>query len=438
MTDSFPSTPTALIADDVRVEPVTQGAARLSCRLDVRGGPRPPDLPPRVWYEIPADAVGEPPLAAADPFLPLLTVAAMKRGIPRVVLDGPVSPRLLETVPRIMDIFVRWGEATGIPMRRVVIEGQPMPAVRRGTASGAFFSGGVDSFFTLLRNRDRYPPTDCRHVRHLIVLHGFDVPLDAPLFQEVQEQAEATAHEMGARVVVLRTNARAALRGVDWNHFAHGPMLAGAALALSGLLHTMFVASGRAFLEPIKPTASHFAVDPLWSTEAMELVHDGAETTREDKVRRVVASPVALRYLRVCWENPGGAYNCGKCEKCLRTMVELHLWGALGRAERLPDRLDPAVFAKLIVRRPDYWERLLERIQAPDQDPARWVEIRAAIELALGRWRRQQSAAVGLRATLRRKRQRARHRLRGLDAALGGVGGRLLQRWRRARRASSG
>ena len=75
---------------------------------------------------------------------------------------------------------------------------------------------------------------------------------------------------------------------------------------------------------------SHPALDPLWSTEAVEVVHDGAETRRVDKVAALAASPLALRYLRVCWENRGGAYNCGRCGKCMRTMVDLDLAGALG------------------------------------------------------------------------------------------------------------
>jgi hypothetical protein len=37
--------------------------------------------------------------------------------------------------------------------------------------------------------------------------------------------------------------------------------------------------------------------------------------------------PEVLRHLRVCHVSPGDVYNCGRCEKCLRTMVALRVTG---------------------------------------------------------------------------------------------------------------
>src|SRR5262249_59102310 len=51
--------------------------------------------------------------------------------------------------------------------------------------------------------------------------------------------------------------------------------------------------------------------------------------------------------LRVCWENPDGAYNCGRCEKCLRTMINLLIAGALDRCPTFPLPLDPVRVADL-------------------------------------------------------------------------------------------
>ena len=52
-------------------------------------------------------------------------------------------------------------------------------------------------------------------------------------------------------------------------------------------------------------------------------IHDGAEARRCDKLRRLAESAPALKGLRVCWQDAG--FNCGRCEKCLRTMIALHL-----------------------------------------------------------------------------------------------------------------
>jgi len=47
-----------------------------------------------------------------------------------------------------------------------------------------------------------------------------------------------------------------------------------------------------------------------------------------------------MRWLRVCWQNKELAYNCGRCEKCLRTMIALHLAGALSRCRTFNRPID--------------------------------------------------------------------------------------------------
>ena len=46
------------------------------------------------------------------------------------------------------------------------------------------------------------------------------------------------------------------------------------------------------------------------------------------------------RHLRVCWQNVGTDLNCGRCEKCVRTMAMLAGAGVLDRCETFPDRVD--------------------------------------------------------------------------------------------------
>jgi hypothetical protein len=55
------------------------------------------------------------------------------------------------------------------------------------------------------------------------------------------------------------------------------------------------------------------------------------------KTEKVAGWPAALECLRVCWKNPDSAYNCGKCPKCLRTMVTLRLVGCLDECAPLFD-----------------------------------------------------------------------------------------------------
>jgi hypothetical protein len=42
---------------------------------------------------------------------------------------------------------------------------------------------------------------------------------------------------------------------------------------------------------------------------------------------------LTLRYLRVCLGNFGGAYNCGRCRKCVRTAIPLTALGVLADSD---------------------------------------------------------------------------------------------------------
>jgi hypothetical protein len=78
----------------------------------------------------------------------------------------------------------------------------------------------------------------------------------------------------------------------------------------------------------------------MYSTENLFLVHDGSESTRADKVERIVTweQDLVLNHLRVCNENAGGASNCGKCAKCVRTAIPLYILGLWDRARTFPDK----------------------------------------------------------------------------------------------------
>jgi hypothetical protein len=425
-----------LLAADIRLEESPSGSI-LSGRLEARGASLPDAIPRTLWFMLPPGVAREG-ASNGDPFLPVLLVCAMHHGIPQVAIEADVSAALLESGREIGRVFHAWSARVGDTLRAASVSAPAVQRVRRGTASAAFFSGGVDSFFTVLRNASRYPAGDPRLITHLVLIDGFDVQLDDPFFSRVETHCRLAAEELGKELVVVRSNARQVLAGVDWNRYGHGPMLAAVGLALSEQFHTMLIPSGRAVLEPFKPTASHPGLDPLWSTEAIEFVHDGAEATRTQKVRRLAGSSAALRHLRVCWENRDGAYNCARCEKCVRTMVLLKLAGALDQTSQFPSRLDPIDVEAAVHRRPDVWPRLLEAIRQAAPDQTDWSPIVEAIERAFARmdWAqsrvgRVDAAASGWLARVGLSPARAKT----LDALwLGGRARRGLQALQRALR----
>jgi hypothetical protein len=72
----------------------------------------------------------------------------------------------------------------------------------------------------------------------------------------------------------------------------------------------------------------------------VDLRPDGLGVPRIQKTRAIASWPAAHANLRVCWENRGGALNCGECEKCLRTLVGLRLAGVAGKPPTFSRALD--------------------------------------------------------------------------------------------------
>lgn len=64
-------------------------------------------------------------------------------------------------------------------------------------------------------------------------------------------------------------------------------------------------------------------------------------------MKRVIQDPKARAFLRVCWQNPDNAYNCCRCEKCIRTMLALEALGGLDQCPTFPLPLTEDIVATI-------------------------------------------------------------------------------------------
>ncbi|WP_143162531.1 hypothetical protein [Couchioplanes caeruleus] len=330
------------------------------------------DEPFRLWYRYPPEF--SPWLSAGngDPFVAALLGVAMRLG-EDLHIDADVSPRLhRHAATTIQDIWTRW-HADFQRVRLHCGVGAPrMP--EREHRRGLFFSLGVDSAYCLAKNRHGGPVVEDR-IDDLIMIEGFDVYLwESERFPPMVAAAERVAAATGARVVPVTTNLREVTdRVVDWvtMHFAAG--LASTVLGIGGAYDAVHLAASFTY-DNLFPGGSHPLLDPLWGTEGVTIVHDGCEAGRMDKIR-VLADPeyqVLLDNLRVC--NTGeltDAYNCGHCEKCVRTMIALRAVGALDRCASLPSTIDVERLAGFPLR-PEYhitaYQELLDALGDDELD----------------------------------------------------------------------
>jgi hypothetical protein len=277
----------------------------------------PDSSPQTVEYVLPPVAVHRQ--QAIDAMFLVGRLIAMKGGW-RLVLPGPVSGRLLDRAEIMQDIFREWYPALTrpIPLDFETAEQLDLPP-RRGTIST--FTGGVDSFHTVLENREL--------LTGLLFIHGMDIRLEDTDFRvRVGKELTAAAADIGLPLLQVVTNVREVTDPyASWGRKAHGSILSSVAILLAERADT-FLIPGSRLRSTVRGVGwgSHVLIDRLNSTDYLSVVHDGADTTRHSKTARIAQSETALRYLRVCYSSRS-EYNCGTCPKCRRTQLDLDLAG---------------------------------------------------------------------------------------------------------------
>jgi hypothetical protein len=235
------------------------------------------------------------------------------------------------------------------------------------------------------------------------------------------------AEELQLPLIEIETN----LRLVSDPHVLWGTQYHGAALASVGLLvgtrfSEILIPATHSYRD-LLPWGSHPLLDPLWSTEAVEFVHDGA-VPRPEKLATIADFDIAMRHLRVCFRKDASDLNCGRCEKCLRTMAALRMVGALERCARFPDRLPLRKLAVLPVKdanaRAFTRENLAAAVESGDQGLVRGLRWMARFGPLRGGLHNRIEAGG---RTMQRRRKRMRRRARRLRR-------RVARRLRRTRR----
>ena len=273
----------------------------------------------RIWFRANSEAVCE----GFDPFLPVALIPAMRRKW-TISVEGPVSSKLLQGADVVQQLMTDWYSDFG----KVELQSRTMvaPPVSDQTGVASFFSGGVDSFYTLQQHLEE--------ISHLIFVHGFDIPLSHSKDREkAAASARKAADQLGLPLIEVETNLRQfGQPHVSWPHAYFGAGLAAVALLLSPRFKRVYLPASVS-RDQLVPMGSHPDLDPRWSNEQMRLIHDGLDATRFEKIQSIGAWDVARKRLRVCYQLNTEHLNCGRCRKCLWTMMMLRASGDLDQVE---------------------------------------------------------------------------------------------------------
>lgn len=228
----------------------------------------------------------------------------------KLSVENPVSPLLIAQISEFQEICLQWWPT----LHRVSLEASTRDkSLPSGSSCGSMFSGGIDSFYTYLCKENE--------LTHIVFAGGLDIAADeTDRFERSVRYYRDFAQSRGKALVSLWTNVKGFFPGVAMAAH-HGQVLAALGIMLG--FRRSYIPASHTYAE-LAPWGSHPLTDPLLSTEATSTIHHGALPRRE-KVRRVGQDAQCMSMLRVC--NSSNQYNCGICEKCLRTRMSLRLLG---------------------------------------------------------------------------------------------------------------
>ncbi|HTH93045.1 MAG TPA: hypothetical protein VL576_01005 [Candidatus Paceibacterota bacterium] len=275
-----------------------------------------------------------------SPFAAALLIPSMKLGS-NLIIEGEISEQLYKGLHEAMELVFSWN----IGLKKIKIVANSLKKdTYKPAAAASFFSGGVDSFYTYLKNKNN---PAVQKIQYFILANGYDISLrNKNLWERSLATVENVADHEGIELITVESNVRHCIEPILTWDYTHGGCLAALGLALRKEINNVYIASTYT-KDQQYPNGTHLQLDGLWGTEVINFHHDGTETNRLGKTKYIAHEQIVLENLRVCYLNKRGKFNCGLCDKCNRTMIGLHIAGTLEQSKTFPRSIDLQVVKNL-------------------------------------------------------------------------------------------
>jgi hypothetical protein len=325
-------------------------------------------------------------------FLIACTSAAMHFGEERVFIDAEICPELRDGLMTAMSWIRHWLAQSGLERKLVQIDARTQQHVlypNKPPRAGLFFSGGIDSLATLRANRLNYPSEHPGSIKDGLVIYGLEV-YEPEAFKHVVSLLSEIAQNAGINLIPVHTNIRCLGPEDDrefWNNFwmneFMGAALAAVAHAFAPRFSVVSISSARNAANQM-PHGSHPLIDPNYSSSTLRIRHEGITLSRFERTKLIADWDFALQRLRVCNKMEhykSGMLNCGKCEKCVRTMLAFLALGMLDQTHAFPiNDITEELAKKTVLLNPEtlpfYKELIIPLLKKGRSDLARVVERR--------------------------------------------------------------
>lgn len=256
-------------------------------------------------------------------------------------LEGELDVHTVFQSTKVVEMLTSWDET----LHSVKLVGSKLATSDRATNTGVacLASMGLDSFYSMNARR--------RDITHLVLCHGFDISLgNEKLWSQTVEACRLVAADEGKQLIELTTNIKSLVDPyLSWTNQYHGAAIAAFGHLLDDHVSRVIVPSSYTWDDGIA-CGSHSHLDPLWSSARVRFEHHEPGVDRVQKLMTLGDNLNAMRYLRPCVENLE-VYNCGVCEKCIRTMTSAVAAEVDDRLTSLPP-VTPELIRGMPLRRP--------------------------------------------------------------------------------------
>lgn len=276
-----------------------------------------------IYYEVDSIYTDYLSTENADPFVIGLLHLALEKG-EDIVSEAPISEKLHHQLTNyLIPSLVKYKYKETINITTKSRPGEEN--VFKGIAVGTGLSSGIDSFHTIMTHINlEIPKYNITHLTFLNVGSNGKGEKAEKLYHKRLANAKKTSEKLGLKFLSINSNIGDILN-MDFIK-THTFRSFSAVLALQKLFGVYYYASGyplNEFKISKDATSANFDLLNVYtlSNDHIDFYTSGIELSRLDKVKRVAEFEPSYTRLNVCTNQFN---NCGNCEKCIRTQLELY------------------------------------------------------------------------------------------------------------------
>lgn len=304
----------------------------------------------KLWYEMPDYLESYLDINDSSAFLVALLPQICFSGEKGIIIEGSISSTLYTNI--IDRLFPLWRKYSSI-FEPIAIQYGFLVEGKTNTESqahnGTGISCGVDSLDTI---KTTMGYSTANMIDTLTFFNtgshrstGGLSPIESrKLFYERMERSKQCAKDLNLNFIWVDSNIGDFLKTkyVQVHQFCNFS----AVLACGSYFKKYYYASGYPMdmfsVTHIDRDTAYYEtyLSSLLSTENIQFLLSGECKTRIDKVKNIADMPIAQKYLNVCFMEDK---NCGTCEKCVRTQMELY---AIGKLDSFSGVFDINLFNK--------------------------------------------------------------------------------------------